>query len=135
MTVLAEKKPKTPKRVVSAPEPIAQPEPANLAAVLNDPVLASLSQGPKPECTPVSGTVMARQIEERRRRHQDSLVDSANNGKSGKWAFVKNGNVREKITFKDGTEFTFPSTVFITEDEELVKKIREVESLYNICLK
>lgn len=48
------------------------------------------------------------------------------------WGFIKNMHTKELIKFGDGTEFTFPSTFFITSDEELAENIRSVLGKYNI---
>lgn len=48
------------------------------------------------------------------------------------WAFIKNLNPREVITFQDGEQFQFPSNFFITSDAELAENIRVAASKYNI---
>lgn len=115
--------------------PISNPLTDPIDSVMQDPLVANLLGNSGMATTPVTQTVLQRQQQEAARRRLDSQVNSENNGKNGKWAFVKNGPLKETITFKDGKTFSFPSNTFITEDEELAKNLQEVGSTYNIVLK
>ena len=48
------------------------------------------------------------------------------------YRFVKNINPKEKIRFRDGTTFQFPSAKFATSDKELAAKLVSVGATYNI---
>ena len=49
------------------------------------------------------------------------------------WSFVKNVNPKEKIKFKNGEHFVFPSGLFVTADPKMAEQIREVSDMYMIC--
>lgn len=48
--------------------------------------------------------------------------------------FVKNIHPLQIITFKDGTTFRFPNTLFVCDDPALAEKISAVASQYHIVL-
>jgi hypothetical protein len=127
-----------PTAAISKPKRIVKKEDIQSEVAPNpllDPALAGIVQTARPECAPVAGVVVARAQQERERRAKERSISSETNGQNGQWAFVKNGNFKELITFKDGATFTFPSTIFVTDDKELADKILEVASTSNICLK
>lgn len=125
----------------ASPKRVAAPEELNKRKleqpnIMADPAIASLIQtAPRPECSPVSATVLERQKAEQARIAEERSLDTTSNGKYGSWVFVKNGNFKEEITFKDGKKFRFPGVLFPTKDKKLAEKILEVADLYNVCLK
>lgn len=143
MPATADKK-RSPKKVApiqEAQEVNPADQPINHAAInsvlMSDPTLSDIRgpQAPKPECAPMSETAIAQAKRETARRRAEASVDLINNGKNGSWTFVKNGVLKEKITFKDGTAFQAPDRQFTIKDEEQAKKILEVADIYNIVLK
>jgi hypothetical protein len=130
---MAVETPRKPKRVVQPSEAL-RPEQTD-QILKSDPMLSSLMQTASPTCTKVSASARQKQIEDDARRRRQSAIASETNGKNGTWAFVKNQNVKEQITFKDGSKFQFPDTLFVTKDKELAEKLQAVSETFNICLK